>query len=106
VAKTVPHRSEPPDQPVQFARLRIQLIAMDAGLAVGREHSCDLLEGKPSGAAKGDERKLLHYPRLEEPSKAASPDRSDEPLLFVEAQRGRRRSRAPRHFRNVEILHA
>ena len=103
--QSVAHRGELADGTVQFAGPVDQLAAVDAYLAIGCEHPCDLVQREARRAPQRDERQPLQHGLVEHASLATPADGGDQPLVLVEAQRGGRHAGALRHFADVELPH-
>lgn len=106
VAEAVAQGGKTAYGPVEFIGLRGELLAVDAGAAVGGEHLCDLVEGEAGGSADGDEGEALEDVGVVLAAESVPSGGTDEALLLVIAQGGGGQSGGFRDFSDVEQFHS
>jgi hypothetical protein len=86
VPQAISHGGELENLSVQLVRFGRELLAVDAGMPVRREHQGDFIERETGPAPECNECKSFEYSGIELTAQAAPADRGDQPLLFIEAQ--------------------
>jgi len=102
VPEALAERREPADRRVERFRPRRERGAVDPGASVRPEHAGDLLQRESRRAAERDEREAIEDAGVEQAPEAPSPDRADQALFVVVAQRGRRDAGPAGNLRGVE----
>ena len=101
MAQAIAHRLQAPDHRVDLIGLGRKHPAIDARPTIGREHRTDLVQREAGHLSKRDERQLIQHARAEPAAQPLSPDRCDQPFLFIEPQRRSRNARSLCHLRDV-----
>lgn len=105
VAEAVTHGGELANGAIEVVGLGDEQLAIDVGLTVARQHARDFVQRETGGAAERDEGETIEHLDREEPSQATPTVRANEPLIFVESQRGGRKPRAPPDLADIQMLH-
>ena len=101
VPEAVAHGRQTTDVRVDVVRTPRQHGSIDARLSVVREHASDLLQREARAAAERDEGQAFVHAGIEGASQSTTPNRRDQALRFVMAQRRRRQPGALREGRDV-----
>lgn len=87
MAQTVAELAQLTNRLVEFLRLGLKHVPVNARPPVGGKHAADLFERKAGGAPQRDQRQLFQYGGVKQTAQAPPADRGDQPLLLIEPQR-------------------